>query len=175
MAIWRRVSAYVRTRPLLADGLLAVLLFAVGNGLLGALPDDASPPNLGAWLAFSAACLATVAIRRRWPWVAITTLAVLAAGGAAAGLPNELLAVLTLTYTAAAYLPVRQSSGATILLLAPTMVATVARGTVAYDLNAGVYVLEPEVLGLIPAGREVSIEREIFPELQESVALSSSK
>jgi len=35
-------------------------------------------------------------------------------------------------------------------------------------VNAGVYVLEPEVLGLIPAAREVSIEREIFPELQES-------
>jgi mannose-1-phosphate guanylyltransferase len=35
-------------------------------------------------------------------------------------------------------------------------------------VNAGVYVLEPEVLGLIPARREVSIEREIFPELQES-------
>ncbi len=35
-------------------------------------------------------------------------------------------------------------------------------------VNAGVYVLEPEVLGMIPAGREVSIEREIFPELQAS-------
>jgi mannose-1-phosphate guanylyltransferase len=35
-------------------------------------------------------------------------------------------------------------------------------------VNAGVYVLEPEVLGMIPAGREVSIEREVFPELQES-------
>src|SRR5918992_3933692 len=35
-------------------------------------------------------------------------------------------------------------------------------------VNAGVYVLEPEVLGMIPAGREVSIEREIFPDLQES-------
>jgi mannose-1-phosphate guanylyltransferase len=35
-------------------------------------------------------------------------------------------------------------------------------------VNAGVYVLEPEVLGMIPSGREVSIEREIFPELQES-------
>src|SRR4028119_1301477 len=35
-------------------------------------------------------------------------------------------------------------------------------------VNAGVYVLEPEVLGMIPAGREVSIEREIFPELQSS-------
>lgn len=33
-------------------------------------------------------------------------------------------------------------------------------------INAGVYVLEPEVLEMIPGGREVSIEREIFPELQ---------
>ena len=33
-------------------------------------------------------------------------------------------------------------------------------------VNAGVYVIEPEVLGMIPAGREVSIEREIFPDLQ---------
>ena len=33
-------------------------------------------------------------------------------------------------------------------------------------VNAGVYVLEPEVLGMIPVGEEVSIEREIFPQLQ---------
>jgi mannose-1-phosphate guanylyltransferase len=33
-------------------------------------------------------------------------------------------------------------------------------------VNAGIYVLEPEVLCRIPAGREVSIEREIFPYLQ---------
>ena len=33
-------------------------------------------------------------------------------------------------------------------------------------INAGVYVLEPEVLEMIPEGREVSIEREIFPKLQ---------
>src|ERR671917_327225 len=33
-------------------------------------------------------------------------------------------------------------------------------------VNAGIYVLEPEVLEMIPAGQEVSIEREIFPVLQ---------
>lgn len=32
-------------------------------------------------------------------------------------------------------------------------------------INAGCYVLEPSVLGRIPAGRRVSIERETFPEL----------
>ncbi len=33
-------------------------------------------------------------------------------------------------------------------------------------VNAGIYVLEPEVLDMIPPDQEVSIEREIFPELQ---------
>ncbi len=32
-------------------------------------------------------------------------------------------------------------------------------------INAGLYVLEPEVLELIPPGRAVSIEREVFPRL----------
>ena len=32
-------------------------------------------------------------------------------------------------------------------------------------INAGLYVLEPEVLELIPSGRAVSIEREVFPRL----------
>ena len=34
-------------------------------------------------------------------------------------------------------------------------------------INAGVYVLSPQVLELIPAGRAVSMEREIFPKLTE--------
>jgi mannose-1-phosphate guanylyltransferase len=33
-------------------------------------------------------------------------------------------------------------------------------------VNAGIYVLEREVLSMIPQGQEVSLEREIFPELQ---------
>lgn len=33
-------------------------------------------------------------------------------------------------------------------------------------INAGVYVLEPEVLDMIPSWREVSIKREIFPKLE---------
>lgn len=34
-------------------------------------------------------------------------------------------------------------------------------------INAGLYVLEPEVLKLVPEGRPVSIEREVFPRLAE--------
>jgi mannose-1-phosphate guanylyltransferase len=33
-------------------------------------------------------------------------------------------------------------------------------------INAGIYVLERQVLNMVPRGREVSIEREIFPQLQ---------
>ena len=38
-------------------------------------------------------------------------------------------------------------------------------------INAGLYVLEPDVLDLIPPGRPVSIEREVFPQLVEQQAV----
>jgi mannose-1-phosphate guanylyltransferase len=38
-------------------------------------------------------------------------------------------------------------------------------------INAGLYVLEPEVLELVPPGRAVSIEREVFPALAERGAV----
>jgi mannose-1-phosphate guanylyltransferase len=38
-------------------------------------------------------------------------------------------------------------------------------------INAGLYVLEPDVLDLVPPGRAVSIEREVFPRLVEEGTL----
>ena len=38
-------------------------------------------------------------------------------------------------------------------------------------INAGVYVLDPEIFNYIPAGRPVSIEHEIFPKLAEEKKL----
>jgi mannose-1-phosphate guanylyltransferase len=38
-------------------------------------------------------------------------------------------------------------------------------------INAGLYVLEPDVLDLVPPGRAVSIEREVFPQLAEEGSL----
>ncbi len=40
--------------------------------------------------------------------------------------------------------------------------------TSAHDINAGTYVLEPEAIEAIPAGRSVSIERETYPLLIET-------
>ncbi|GAJ22954.1 unnamed protein product, partial [marine sediment metagenome] len=39
-------------------------------------------------------------------------------------------------------------------------------------INAGIYLLEPEVLSYIPEGKQVSLERETFPRLlQKNVPL----
>jgi NDP-sugar pyrophosphorylase family protein len=40
-------------------------------------------------------------------------------------------------------------------------------------INAGVYVLQPAVLARVPAGRAVSIEREVFPDLAREGLLSA--
>jgi mannose-1-phosphate guanylyltransferase len=40
-------------------------------------------------------------------------------------------------------------------------------------INAGIYVLEREVLHMIPRGKEVSIERDVFPQLQAMGRLSA--
>jgi len=39
------------------------------------------------------------------------------------------------------------------------------RGIDRYFISAGIYVLEPSVLDMIPSGQEVSIEREVWPAL----------
>ncbi len=42
-------------------------------------------------------------------------------------------------------------------------------------INGGVYVLEPQVLDLIPAGKMISIEREVFPRLVDAGSLYAAK
>ncbi len=42
-------------------------------------------------------------------------------------------------------------------------------------INAGVYVLNPSVANLIPDGRRVSLEREVFPELAENLRMHGWK
>ncbi len=42
-------------------------------------------------------------------------------------------------------------------------------------INAGVYVLSPEIFNYIPAGRAVSMEREVFPKLAQEKALYGHK
>jgi signal transduction histidine kinase len=169
MAIWRRWSAYLRARPLLADGLFALALFTITNSLVGAVPAEGAPRHMGAWLALSAACLSTVVIRRRWPWLAIATLAVLTTAGAAVGLPIESMALLVITYTAAATLPVRQSAAAALLMWAPPIVATVAHGGVIEDLDLGVTVFV--IINVMTAAVAYLVGRIVFTRRRYVAAL----
>ncbi len=53
------------------------------------------------------------------------------------------------------------------------VVRFIEKGTAQRDcstISAGVYVFEPEILGFIPAGRNVSLELEVFPHLVEMKA-----
>jgi signal transduction histidine kinase len=128
MAGWRGLLAYVRARPLLADSLLAVALFVVGNGLVGTVPRDVLPANVPVALAWSAAGMATVAIRRRWPWVAVVALSAHATVTSVVGVATEGLAILVLTYTVAAYLSIRHALAALVLLWVPAIVTASALG-----------------------------------------------
>lgn len=128
MAGWRGLLAYVRARPLLADSLVAVALFAVGNAVVGTVPRELLPVNLPAALAWSAVGMTTVAIRRRWPWVAVVALSAHATVTSIVGVATENLAILVLTYTVAAYLSIRQAVAALVLLWTPAIVVVSALG-----------------------------------------------
>jgi len=122
------MRAWVRARPLLADALLAVALYAGQNLLVAFGPRMYWPPSWPVVLGWSLLGIAPVAVRRRWPWVAVLTVSAYTAASAGFGLSNEGLAVLVITYTAAAHLPIRQSATAALVLWGPALVlATVYR------------------------------------------------
>ena len=103
MTVWRVPRAYLRARPLLADAILAVVLYT-GATLLWVAGDRAAwPVSWPVGLAWSALSMATVVIRRKATWLAIGALAVHIVVSLL--VPHELqvdpLAMVLLTYTAA--------------------------------------------------------------------------
>jgi len=73
-----------------------------------------------AWVAVG---LAPVAIRRRWPWVALVATSVQNTVTGVFGLAYESIAIAIITYTIAAYQPLRTSILATVGSWVPPMVA----------------------------------------------------
>src|SRR5262245_54640736 len=71
----RSVAAYVRGRPLLADCLLAIAVYAGTIALAATLPAQFWPANVLAALVWGAVGLAGVAVRRRWIWLAVAAVA----------------------------------------------------------------------------------------------------
>jgi signal transduction histidine kinase len=137
-ARWRD---WLRHRPLVADGLLALALFVVQLGLWGTLPrgPEQVSPALAATL--SAVEMAFVVVRRRWPWVAVVgvsavgtaTVLAFAADDGGGG-----LGFFAIAYTSAAYLPLRPALLAAAVLWAPPL----ALGAVTDE--------HPPVLGDLP-------------------------
>jgi signal transduction histidine kinase len=112
-------------RPLLADCLLALGLYA-GEMLLWALgPPQFWPSSWPLALAWSALGMVPVALRRRWFWPAVVLVSVhntLPYLGGFAHLADQGLALLVLAYTAAARQRVRPALLATLLIWVPPLV-----------------------------------------------------
>jgi signal transduction histidine kinase len=119
----RSVASYVQDRPLLADSLFAIAVYAATIALDATLPAQFWPANVPAALVWSALGTATIAIRRRLPWLAIGALAVHSVISVLAATGTEGPAIIVITYTAAAWLPVRQSAAALAVLWVPGLVA----------------------------------------------------
>ncbi|HET8658465.1 MAG TPA: sensor histidine kinase [Micromonosporaceae bacterium] len=122
----------LRRRPLLADTLLALAVYAVGALLWLTGPPELWPRSSPAALVWSAVGMASVVVRRRWLWPACVLLSVHALVPLAfEQLGSEELALLVLTYTAAARLPARQAVLATLLMWVPLLTAAVLLASVA--------------------------------------------
>src|SRR5690606_7668959 len=121
---WRQAQAWLRRRPLAADGLLAAALTPLQ---LTILPLSPEPRGLVAAAALTPGAMTFVAIRRRWPWLAVLglagyhILALLLFGWVGAGG----LSLLVVSYTAAASMPLGSALVATGLLWAPSLAATI--------------------------------------------------
>jgi signal transduction histidine kinase len=121
MVRWSGLRAFVRGRPLLADTLFAAILYVGENALWFFGPHDLFPSSWRVALTWSLLGMAPLALRRRWPWVAVVALSAHAAASGVLTFSTEGLAIVVLTYTVAAHLPVRQSALATALLWLPAL------------------------------------------------------
>jgi len=127
MATWR----WVRARPVLADTLLAVALYLGENALWYFGPSDIWPSSWRVALAWSLLGMAPVALRRRWPWVAVVAVSAHAAVSSVLAFSTEGVAIAVLAYTVAAQMTVRRSALATALIWLPAL--TIATALTRYD------------------------------------------
>src|SRR5437016_989289 len=122
MSEGRSARAVLRERPLLADALLALGLWLCEAVLWLLGPAEFHPRSWAFALPYSLVGMVSVALRRRYPWLAVTLLAVHTAAPFL-GPPDlrqpEAIAIVVVTYTAAAYLPLRAAAVATALLWVP--------------------------------------------------------
>lgn len=128
MTRWRLTWVWITSRPLVADSLLAVGLFLLSPGLVVLLPREVWPEDLAGAVIWSAIGSVPIAIRRRWPWIAVLAMAGYSELLVVAGVETAGLAILVITYTAAAHLSVRESGLALAMLWLPALITSTALG-----------------------------------------------
>jgi signal transduction histidine kinase len=124
---WAAARGVLRARPVLADALLAAGLYLAENVLWLIGPDVFWPSNWTLALLWSLLGMAGVVVRRRFPWLAVGLVAVHTLVSVLGG-TTEGLALIVVTYTAAAYLSARPGAIAAVLLWAPGIALTAAVG-----------------------------------------------
>ncbi len=126
---WARLRAFLRAHPTVSDALLAVALYCALLALVILGPDGLVPEPWPTALVWQAAGMTPVVIRRRWPWLAVAAMAThTLASLLLRGQSTQGVAIMVITYTAAAYLPLRRAALAWSVLWLPAMtIATVWR------------------------------------------------
>ncbi|MGC9669938.1 sensor histidine kinase [Planosporangium sp. 12N6] len=166
MTVWQEPRSYLRTHPVLADGLLALLLYSGVAMLWICRPGGSWPSPMAVGLLWTALAMATIALRRRATMLAVALLTThtLVSLLVPRLLQVEAVTVVVLTYTAAAWLSLRRAVLVAVLLWAPPLVA----GLTVLDTRLPPMQLEPlyfvvfllmTVLLCVTAGRTVHHRR----------------
>jgi signal transduction histidine kinase len=170
---WERILGR-RGEPWLQDLALAAGLAVVSDTLTVVAQDAFGTRDLPLQLLFDTVGLAAVAVRRRWLWVAVWFTAVHAVVPFVTGWPlvNGGLGIIVVTYTVAAYLPLRGALAGAALMWVPGMVLATVLGRT----DDTPFVLEPRVFLLFNAmsalvcftvGRSVATRRAYIAALED--------
>ncbi|MFF0721462.1 sensor histidine kinase [Verrucosispora sp. NA02020] len=170
---------WLRRHPLAGDGLLAVGLVVAEVVLTLLTPRDFWPRPLFAALGWSLVCAAPVVVRRTAPWPAVVaSLAILA-------LPLTLeispatqgFAFVVLTYTMAAYRPLRPAVVAAVVLWVPVaLVTTVTPFETMPQVNPAYLVANNLLIGVVSfsVGRAVHARRASTQALRERARIAEA-
>ncbi|MGH3712356.1 MAG: histidine kinase [Micromonosporaceae bacterium] len=173
------MTAWFRHRPLAADTLMAVVLCVLTVVLVRVGPVEFRPASWWPMLLMAPLGAAPIAIRRRWLWPAVVGTAVLCA------VPlidldlwsSQSVSLIVVSYTAAAYLPLRPALFASLVMWAPAMsVAVVSRDEMPYAGSLTYVLISNTVFALFIflVGRTVYTRRAYAIALEERAYAAES-
>ncbi|MEV6694735.1 sensor histidine kinase [Micromonospora sp. NPDC051196] len=174
-----QLRRWLRARPLAGDALLTVGL-VLGEVLLTLLtPREFWPHSLPEALGWSLLCAAPVLLRRVAPWPAVlAALATLVLPLVVEVVPTtQSLTLVVLTYTMAAYRPVRPALVTAVVLWVPVaVVAAVLPSEILPEIGAAYLVANNLLVGIVSfsVGRTVHARRSTTAALRERARVAEA-